>query len=97
MQPTTIAAAILASAAVLMGSAPQVHADSQDDAYLNQLGAQGITKYPSGKLVKVGHAVCTYESVGAAPWQMQNGLSGSGIAPQDIDVVVKAAVSAYCP
>ena len=82
MQPTTIAAAMMASAVVLMSSAPSVHADSQDDNYLNELGAQGITKYPSDKLIKLGHAVCTYESVGAAPWQMQNGLIGSASHPK---------------
>ena len=97
MQPITIAAALVASAAVLMSSTAPAHADSQDDTYLHELGAQGITKYPPDKLIKVGHAVCTYESVGAAPWQMQNGLIGSGIAPQDIDAVVKAATGAYCP
>jgi hypothetical protein len=97
MQPITIAAALAASAIVLISSTPPARAFSQDDTYLNELGAQGITKYPSDKLIKVGHAVCTYESVGAAPWQMQNGLIGSGIAPQDVDVVVKAATSAYCP
>jgi hypothetical protein len=93
----SIAAVLMASAVVLMGGAPLAHADSQDDTYLNELGGQGITKYPSDKLIKVGHAVCTYRSVGAAPWQMQNGLIGSGIAPQDIDAVVNSAISAYCP
>lgn len=97
MQPITIAAALAASAVVLMSSTPSARADSQDDTYLNELGAQGVTKYPSDKLIKVGHAVCTYESVGAAPWQMQNGLIGFGIAPDDVDVIVKAATSAYCP
>jgi Protein of unknown function (DUF732) len=97
MQPTTIAAALMAPAALLISSTPLTHADTQDDTYLNELGAQGITQYPSAELIKVGHAVCMYESNGAAPWQMQNGLIGSGIAPQDIDVVIKTATSAYCP
>ena len=97
MKPITVAAALAASAVVLLSSAPPVRADSQDDTYLNGLGAQGITEYPSDTLIKAGHAVCTYESVGAAPWEMQNGLVASGIAPTDIDVVVKAATSAYCP
>ena len=84
-------------AVLLISSMPPTRADSQHDAYLNELGAQDITQYSSGKLIKIGHAVCTYEADGAAPWQIQNGLIGSGIAPQDIDTVVKAAVSAYCP
>jgi hypothetical protein len=97
MQPTTIAAALMASAAVLISSTPVTHADSQDDTYLRELGAQGITQYPPDKLITAGHAVCAYQSAGAAPWQMQNGLIGSGIAPQDIDAVVKVATSTYCP
>jgi hypothetical protein len=97
MQPTTISAALMTPAVLLLSSTPLTHADSQDDTYLNKLGGQGITQYPSDKLIKVGHEVCTYESAGAAPWQMQDGLVGSGIAPQDIDMVVKAATSAYCP
>jgi hypothetical protein len=97
MQPITIAAALVASAVMLVSGTAPARADSQDDTYLNELGAQGITKYPLDKLIKVGHAVCTYESAGAAPWEMQNGLIGAGIAPQDVDVVVKAAASAYCP
>jgi hypothetical protein len=44
MQPTTIAAALMASAAVLSSGTPLTHADSQDDTYLNELGAQGITQ-----------------------------------------------------
>jgi hypothetical protein len=96
MQPATIAAALMTPAVLLISNMPPAHADLQDDAYLNALGAQGITQYPSDKLIQVGHAVCMYEANGAAPWQMQNGLIGSGIAPQDIDTVVKAAVSAYC-
>ena len=55
MQPTTIAAALMASAVVLMSSTPPAHADSQDDTYLNELGGHGITNYPSDTLIKVGH------------------------------------------
>jgi hypothetical protein len=96
MQPTTVAAALITSAAVLMCSAPLAHADPQDDAYLNELGAHGITHYSSDTLINAGHLVCTYQSAGAAPWQTQNGLMGYGIAPQDIDAVVNAAMSTYC-
>ena len=96
MQPTTAAAALIASAAVLMSSAPLAHADPQDDAYLNELGAHGVTHYPSDTLINAGHLVCAYQSAGAAPWQTQNGLMGKGIAPQDIDAVVNAAMSTYC-
>jgi Protein of unknown function (DUF732) len=96
MQPTTIAAALMTSAVLLISSMPLAHADPQDDTYLNELAAQGITQYPSDKLITVGHAVCAYEANGAAPWQIQNGLIGSGIAPQDIDAVVKTATNTYC-
>jgi Protein of unknown function (DUF732) len=81
-RPTTVAAALMASALLLISNMPLAHADSQDDTYLRELGAQGITQYPPDKLITVGHAVCAYQSAGAAPWQMQNGLMGSGIAPQ---------------
>ena len=84
-------------AVLLITGIPPTRADSQGDAYPNEVGAQGITQYSSDRLIKIGHAVCTYEADGAAPWQIQNGLIGSGIAPQDIDTLVKAAVSAYCP
>jgi Protein of unknown function (DUF732) len=98
MQPITIAAALAASAVALMSSAPSARADSQDDTYLNALGAHGLTtQYPSDKLITAGHLVCAYQSAGAAPWQQQNGLIGRGIAPQDIDAVVNSAISAYCP
>jgi hypothetical protein len=96
MQPTTAAAALIASAAVLMSIAPLAHADPQDDAYLNELGTHGVTHYPSDTLINAGHLVCAYQSAGAAPWQTQNGLMGKGIAPQDIDAVVNAAMSTYC-
>jgi hypothetical protein len=96
MQPPTIATALIASAAVLIG-APPAHADAQDDAYLNALGAHSLsTQYPSDKLITAGHQVCAYQSAGAAPWQPQNGLVGLGIAPQDVDTVVSSAISAYC-
>lgn len=95
MQPTTVAAALIASA-VLMSSGPLAHADPQDDAYLNELGAHGISHYPSDMLIDAGHLVCAYQSAGAAPWQTQNGLVGKGIAPQDVDAVVSAAMSTYC-
>ncbi len=85
MQPLRIAVALTASAVVLIG-APTAHADAQDDAYLNALGAHGLTtQYPSEKLIAAGHLVCAYQSAGAAPWQTQNGLMGEGIAPPDID------------
>jgi hypothetical protein len=96
MQPTTVVAALIASAAVLMSSTPLAHADPQDDAFLNAVGSHGITQYRSETLIKAGHLVCAYQSAGAAPWQTQNGLMGTGIAPQDIDVVVNAAMSTYC-
>ena len=96
MQPTTVAAALITSAAVLMSSAPLAHADPQDDAYLNELGAHGITYYSSDTLINAGHLVCAYQSAGAAPWQTQNSLMGKGIAPQDIDAVVNAATRTYC-
>ena len=96
MHPRTIAAALMASAAVLISGAP-AHADAQDDAYLNALGAHGLTtQYPSDKLITAGHLVCSLQSAGAAPWQTQNGLMGEGIAPQDIDAVVSSAIGAYC-
>ncbi|MGB6206541.1 DUF732 domain-containing protein [Mycobacterium sp.] len=96
MQPTTVAAALIASAIGLTSSAPLALADPQDDAYLNELGTHGITHYPSATLINAGHLVCGFQSAGAAPWQTQNGLIGDGIAAQDIDAVVKAAMSAYC-
>jgi Protein of unknown function (DUF732) len=97
MQPPTIATALIASAAVLFSAAP-AHADAQDDAYLNALGAHGLsTQYPPDKLIAAGHRACTYRSAGAAPWQTQDGLVGQGIAPQDVDAVVSSAISAYCP
>jgi hypothetical protein len=40
--------------------------------------------------------VCSLQSAGAAPWQTQNGLMGEGIAPQDVDAVVNAAMGTYC-
>jgi hypothetical protein len=97
MGPTTIAAALMITAALLMSGTPVTHAQSQDDVYLKELGAQGITQYPSDKLIKIGHLVCAYKSFGAAPWQTQYGLMGYGIASQDIDAVATAAVSTYCP
>jgi hypothetical protein len=96
MQPTTVIAALVASAAVLISNTPPANADPQDDAYLNALGADAIARYPSETLIKAGHLVCAYQSAGAAPWQTQNGLMGTGIAPQDIDAVVIAATSTYC-
>jgi hypothetical protein len=96
MQPPTIAVALIASAAVLI-STPPAHADAQDDAYLNALGAHGLTtQYPSDKLITAGQLVCSLQSAGAAPWQTQNGLMGEGIAPQDVDAVVNAAMGTYC-
>ncbi|WP_169714640.1 DUF732 domain-containing protein [Mycobacterium celatum] len=80
-----------------MSGVPPAHADSQDDAYLKALAAVGITDYSSDTLVTAGHMVCAYKTAGAAPWQTQNGLMGYGIAPQDLDAVANAAVSAYCP
>ncbi|ORW04796.1 DUF732 domain-containing protein [Mycobacterium kyorinense] len=94
MQPTAIAAAV---ALLLASGVPPAHADSQDDAYLKALAEAGVTHYPADKLVTVGHLVCAYNSAGAAPWQMQNGVMGYGIAPQDLDAVVSTAVSTYCP
>jgi hypothetical protein len=96
MQLTTVAAALIASAAALITNGPLANADPQDDAYLNELGAHGVAHYPSDTLIKAGHLVCAYQSAGAAPWQTQNGLMATGIAPQDIDAVVNAATSTYC-
>jgi hypothetical protein len=97
MKPITIAAAVALSTMILVTGMPPAHADPQDDAYLKALAEDGITQYPSDKLVTVGHLVCAYKSAGAAPWQTQNGLMGYGIAPQDLDTVVNIAVSTYCP
>jgi Protein of unknown function (DUF732) len=97
MQPTKIAAALIASAVLLMSSTPLAHAQSQDDVYLKELRADGVTQYPPDKLIKVGHLVCAYKAYGAAPWQAQYGLMGYGIAPQDIDAVATTAVNTYCP
>lgn len=97
MQPTAIAAAVVLSTMLLVSSMPPAQADPQDEAYLKALAEEGITQYPSDRLVMVGHMVCSYKSVGAAPWQTQNGLMGYGIASQDLDTVVNIAVSTYCP
>jgi hypothetical protein len=96
MQPITVAATVIASAAVLLSSLPVANADPQDAAYLNELGARATAHYPSDLLIKAGHLVCAYSAAGAAPWQTQNGLIGNGIAPQDIDAVVNAAMRTYC-
>lgn len=63
MQPTTVAAALIASAAVLMGSAPPLHADVQDDIYLRELAARGTTHYPSDKLMGSGIAAQDIDAV----------------------------------
>jgi hypothetical protein len=68
MMITKLAIASALACATLL--APQAHATTQDDQYLQALAAQGISGDP-GQLIAAGHTICDNwvgGSRGAHPW-----------------------------
>ena len=68
MMITRLAIASALACATLL--APQEHATTQDDQYLQALAAQGITRDP-GQLIAAGHTICDNwvgGGRGAHPW-----------------------------
>src|SRR5690349_307059 len=94
--PITVAAAILSSTGVAA-------ATPQDDAYLAQLRAVGLTWPPKTEeaLIAEAHDVCYDLTWGWTPQQIADDLHArldtKGVTLLDVGSLVNAAHSVYCP
>ncbi|WP_406815349.1 DUF732 domain-containing protein [Mycobacterium sp. M23085] len=94
--PTMVLAALLSSAGIA-GATPQ------DDAYLAQLRAVGLTWPPKTEeaLIAEAHDVCYDLTWGWTPQQIADDLHArldtKGVTLLDIGSLVNAAHSVYCP
>lgn len=97
-----IAVPILAAAA-LLSSAGIASATPQDDAYLAQLRAVGLTWPPKTDeaLIAEAHDVCYDLTWGWTPQQIADDLHArldtKGVTLLDVGSLVNAAHSIYCP
>jgi hypothetical protein len=92
--------AALAALAALLLVSPAVHADSNDDNYLNTLAANGITSATGpDALIRIGHAICDSLSAGFTPSQdimtlrdnWRGGADHGGLTPSGIPGAVNDA------
>lgn len=94
--PSTVAAAVVISAGVAAAS-------PQDDAYLAQLRAAGLTWPPKTDeaLIAEAHDVCYDLTWGWTPQQIADDLHArldtKGVTLLDVGSLVNAAHSIYCP
>jgi hypothetical protein len=92
-----IAGAALASSAAIATATPQ------DDAYLAQLRAIGLTWPPQTEpaLIDEAHQICYYLTWGKSPQQIADHIHASlddkGVTLLDVGTMVNAAHSTYCP
>lgn len=98
------AAAIPVMAAALIGGAPSAAATTpQDDAYLAQLRAIGLTWPPKTEeaLIAEAHDVCYDLTWGWTPQQIADDLharlDAKGVTLLEIGGLVNTAHSIYCP
>jgi Protein of unknown function (DUF732) len=96
-----LAVPVMAGAA-LVSSAAIATANPQDDAYLNQLRAVGLS-WPPGKeeaLIGEAHLICYDLTWGWTPQEIANDINAHmnqrGLL-LDIGTMVNAAHSTYCP
>lgn len=98
----TIAALVVVAAAVA-GSPGSATATPQDDAYLAQLRAAGLTWPPrtDEALIAEAHDVCYDLTWGWTPQQIADDLHArldtKGVSLLDVGSLVNAANSIYCP
>ncbi|WP_439956565.1 DUF732 domain-containing protein [Mycobacterium avium] len=89
--------------AVLVGGAGIAAATSQDDAYLAQLRAAGLTWPPKTEeaLIAEAHDVCYDLTWGWTPQQIADDLharlDNKGVTLLDVGSLVNAAHNIYCP
>jgi hypothetical protein len=94
--PVVAGAALVASAAV-------ASANPQDDAYLAQLRAVGLTWPPQTEEALIGeaHLVCYDLTWGWTPQQIADDihahLNARGVTLLDVGTLVNAAHNTYCP
>lgn len=97
-----LTAPVMAGAA-LVGSAAIASANPQDDAYLAQLRAVGLTWPPNTEEALIGeaHLVCYDLTWGWAPQQIADDihahLNARGVTLLDVGTLVNAAHNTYCP
>ncbi len=101
-RPATIAVPVMVAAAVV--SSPGIAAATpQDDAYLAQLRAVGLTWPPKTEeaLIAEAHDVCYDLTWGWTPQQIADDLHArldtKGVTLLDVGSLVNAAHSVYCP
>ena len=101
---TTAVRILCASLTIAVAPAALAHADATDDDYVNALAAQGVTGEPS-QLIATGHTVCSSATQPglALPGSLTKFLpmgyvmSSLRLPAKQAQVVVNAAITAYCP
>jgi hypothetical protein len=89
--------------AALVSSAAIATATPQDDAYLAQLRAVGLSWPPNTEEALIGeaHLVCYDLTWGWTPQQIADDinahLNARGVTLQDVGTLVNAAHNTYCP
>jgi hypothetical protein len=90
---------ILTSAAAMIGMAAPAHADSNDDDFLAQLRAAGLTYQDPAKAIEVAKDVCALVDKGTPDTEIVNnlqlrnpGFTGNGAAK-----FTTLAAAEYCP
>ncbi|SPM37350.1 hypothetical protein BN1232_03171 [Mycobacterium rhizamassiliense] len=95
--PTLVGAALVANPAIAAATTPQ------DEAYLNQLRAVGLTWPPQTEEALIGeaHLICYDLTWGWTPQQIADEvhqhLDKRGVTLLDVGTMVNAAHSTYCP
>jgi hypothetical protein len=79
----------------LLLSAPPARADSNDDAFVKNLSAQGIT-VDRDSLIGAGHAACDGYGT-AAIVGLTYQLMGQGLSSGQASTVILAGWKTYCP
>jgi Protein of unknown function (DUF732) len=94
--PVMVGAALLSSTAIAA-------ADPNDDVFMSKLAAIGFVWPPdhAPAVVSLGHHICIDRLTGWTPDQVSadvhNTMSAQGFTFQDVQGIVDAAESTYCP
>ena len=85
----------LAALVIAMMSAPSAHADANDDQFISQARALGVT-VPAEQLIPAGHAVCDQFDNPGPFFGIAGPIVSLGVAVNQSLPVAYAAGRAYC-
>jgi hypothetical protein len=90
--------AVVVASVVGIATAPIASADAADDQYLQTLRTRGLGWPNDQAMINIGHAVCSdFDGGDTAAATIGDVKKSLGISSGGANIIVGAAVAAYCP